>query len=302
MTSRRCAVAGLLLAACGARSGLDLPVARADASRVVSDARSPADAFDSRARDAGQETGPPMVLEAGVTCADGGFPVAYVLDLNGLLYTFDPATLSTTLVGAPACGDAAGAWDFTVSREGNAYIIYDDWKIFEVDLHSPSLPCTPTAFVNGQLGLTGNFTSTVLPTSTGEQMLFYGTPAGGASPILARSDLTTFVLSEIGPVDVPSQFGATILDVKADALGRLFGLSEDGMFDQINPASGELISALNTPFASANWALLTFEDQLYFFGGQNVSGFDLATRALTVLGTVGPTVVGASAVPCLHAP
>ncbi len=189
-----------------------------------------------------------------------------------------------------------------MSREGNAYVFFEDSSLYEVDLRSPSLSCTPTAFVSGQLGLSALITSTVIPTSTGEQMLFYGVPPSDEQPLLARSDLTSFVLSEIGPVDLVAPGSTSVLDIKADALGRLFGLTSSGLFDQIDPATGTVITSFQTAFSSGDWALLTFAQQIYFFGGTNVFRFDLASKALTVLGTVGPTVIGASAVPCLHAP
>ncbi len=309
MTPGRWAVAGLLFAACGSRTGIELDLSGVDASVAprreasANDDATHVDAgSDATARDAGHDAAPPPSLEAGAACADGGFPVAYVLDQSGVFYTFDPGTLSTTRVGAPQCPTDAPVWDFTVSREGNAYVFFEDSSLYEVDLRSPSLSCTPTAFVSGQLGLSALITSTVIPTSTGEQMLFYGVPPSDEQPLLARSDLTSFVLSEIGPVDLVAPGSTSVLDIKADALGRLFGLTSSGLFDQIDPATGTVITSFQTAFSSGDWALLTFAQQIYFFGGTNVFRFDLASKALTVLGTVGPTVIGASAVPCLHAP
>ncbi len=315
-TATRVLLAAALLTACGSRTALDglqSPARRKMAGlarisdahgvddtfvRGAPDVTPPRDVEAERLVDAPHDTDAPTPPpDSGVACTDGGFPVAYVLDQDGAFYTFDPASLATSLIGSPACGDTAGAWDFTVSREGNAYVIYNDWRIFEVDLQT--LACTPTSYVNGQLGLASDFTASVVPTAQGEQLVFYGGDQAG-TPVLARSDLTSFVLSEVGPVVPQPPPEAVLADIKADALGRLFGLSEQGVFLEIDPATADLVRADTTAFTAGSWALLAFERRLYFFGDSTVWRFDLVTQGLTELGTVSPVVVGASAVPCLH--
>lgn len=282
--------------ACGSRTELDVPIqARSRAqleAGTIRDAESIPDVLEVR-----EATSHPDSIVA--VCPDGGSPIAYVLDESAAFYTFDPATLTTTLVGAPQCGDDTGAWDFTVSSAGAAYVIYNDWQIFKVDL--TTLACSPTSYANGQLDISGDFTASVVPTTDGrEEMVFFAMPGNSSAPILARSDLNAFVLTEIG--DIAPAPPSTTYDIKGDALGHLFGLAENGELIEVGPNDAHLELAIATPFTTAgNWALLTLDRQMYFFGGSSVSQYDVASRTLTPLGNVPVEVVGASAVPCLHA-
>jgi hypothetical protein len=245
---------------------------------------------------------PPVTPDAGVECTDGGYPIAYLLGPDGAFSTFEPATLTTTRIGAPDCGDPSQPWEFTVSQEGNAYVIYRDWRIFEVNL--ATLACAPTTFALGSSGLIGGFTSTVAPGSagSGEDMLFVGQWGNGAAPVLARSDLTSFVPTEVGPL-LPWSRGEFPIDIKADATGRIFALTANGVFLEIDPENGAVISSTVTTFASTSfWALLLYEGQVYFFNGSEVSRYDVGSNTVSPLGSVGQAVqvTGASAAPCVH--
>jgi hypothetical protein len=317
--------AGCLLAlACGARSGLDLEE-QADGGAAdedaASDVRGPLDArADASIPDAGEsfdgsdaadafdaaESLPPIDAQppdAPTPCPDGGSPVAYLVSTNDDLYTVDPTTATATLVTTLAC-PAGGASPFTmaISRTGVAYIVYSDFNIYAVDL--VSFACTKTAYVQPQLQLV-NPIDLAISSGTTESLYYYGKSyAGGGSgaDILAASDLSTFVLTEIGPV-VPDP-GTNVLDIKVDAFGRIFGLSNGGLFVEIDPTSGALIGQNATSFSTAgDWALLTYDGQIYFYGGSGPSTeyvYDLATNNVTTVGTIDDGIVGASAAACVQ--
>jgi hypothetical protein len=229
-------------------------------------------------------------------CPDGGSSAAYLVTQTAQLYTFDPASLATKLLGGLACPAATGVpWTMTIATSGRAYVMYEDWQIYEVDLST--LACTRSAYVPGQLGLMADVGITVAPGAGSESLYYVGPPSGAASLILAVSDLTTFALAEVGPI-VPTP-AEIVLDIRADAFGRIFGLGEYGTLVQIDRTTGKVVAEDATGFNATNWALLAYGTELYFFSGSDVSRYDLGTKQLTPLGTIGIAVVGASAAPCL---
>jgi hypothetical protein len=277
-------VAATLLCACGGRTELFVLVPAADAATTPDVAVNPPDVAD-----AGVPDGPAV-------CPDGGAPVAYVWSQGGLLYTFDPTTLTETPLGAVSCPTTASPWTFSVSRDGFALMIYEDWNIYRVEL--PSLTCTPTAYVPGQLGFTGEEAIAVSRGPTSERLFVYG---NNGTPTLAVSDLTTFVLTEVGPVmSAPAPFP---VDMQGDAFGRLFALSNGGLLLELDSATAGVVVQDQTTFSSGFWAVMTYESSVYFFGSNNAGGtavseVDVSTGALTPAGTIGDEIIGASAVAC----
>lgn len=271
-------VVALTVLACGSRSVLDVP-----SDRASSDGSAPTD----RAVDASWDA---------AVCPGGTSLVAYLVTQTAQVYTFDPASLATSLVGQLACPSGNGVpWTMTVSTSGRAYLMYEDWDIYEVDLST--LACTRAAYAPGQLGLVANVGITVCPNSGSESLYYLGAPSAAASLILAVSDLTTFALAEVGSVvPTPTEH---VLDIRADAFGRIFGLGQHGTLVQIDRTTGTVVTEAATGFNASNWALLAYGAELYFFSGSDVSRYDLGTKQLTTLGNIGIQVVGASAAPCL---
>jgi hypothetical protein len=298
----------LAVPSCGARTGIDVPPVDAGASdrvapadHVVPDDRVATDDRVDAPRDASHADVLPIIdasprADAAV-CPDGGPTVAYLVSQSAQLYTFDPATLSTGLVGQLACpASGAGPWTLTVSSTGRGYLMYTDWNVYEVDLST--LACVRSAYAPGQLGLVSDVGITIAPDAGHESLYYVGPPSGASSLLLAVSDLSTFTLAEVGPVvPTPSELA---LDIRADAFGRIFGLGNQGTLVQIDRATGAVVAEDATSFRASNWALLTYQTELYFFSGSDVSRYDLGTKQLTPLGTIGILVVGASAAPCVH--
>jgi hypothetical protein len=323
-----CVVLGALaLGACGARSALDLLVpddggstdaepdgrtpdgASSPDSGPRPDAAAPVDASApdvSPLPDAPADTAdvvpedvpPPidgLLPPDAASCGDSGGAVAYLASDQGQLYTLDPPTLATNLLGTPQCPSGGTTpYAMSVSRENVAYILYLDFNIYAVDLGT--LACTRTPYTAGQLGIVGDLGLAVSRGAT-ESLFYY---AENTQPILATSDLSTFVLSEVGPITPnPGDFP---LDTQFDEFGRLFGLSDTGLFVQVDPSTGSVLGQDQTtlPPAAGGWALLTYQDQVYFFAGSpaNEYLYDVATKTLTNMGALGFVVVGASSPPC----
>jgi hypothetical protein len=319
----------LTIGACGSRTGLDFPVEVAreaglsdggatgptpDASPLPVDSGPPVLSDVARLADAlldvVDDDGPPPIrgIDASVppdsatVCPDGGDATAYLVAESGAFYTFDPPTLAIHLLGMLNCPATASASPFTMTVSlGAAYVLYSDGTLFRVDLQS--LACTPTPFVTGQLGFPALLGLATSRSSGAKGLLLYGCIFSGGlcAPTLARSDLTNFVLTEVGTL-VPNPNAGFPVDMKEDAFGRLIACDGSGLLIAIDSATGAVLGEDATGLqAGSALAVLTWNDQLFFFTQNQgvISSYDLVTRQLTALGVAGDTIVGASAVPCV---
>ncbi|MGO8997933.1 MAG: hypothetical protein ACLQVI_31825 [Polyangiaceae bacterium] len=301
------------LEACGSRTELDLYFA--PTATFPPDAAAPPDAAldDSSVPDVAPppeepDAAPPptdavppidaVTPDAALLCPDGGgVTVAYLWGESGRLYTFDPTTLATQELGVVSCGNSQLPWTLSVSRAGYAFMVYQDWNIYRVDL--TTLACTSTPYVVGQLGFTAEEAIAVSRDEAAERLYVYDLNVNQV-PALAVSDLTSFVLSSIGPVTPnPNSFP---VDMQADAYGRLFVLSEEGVLIQVDAVTGAVIGQDQTSFqAAGSWAVMTWNDEIFFFGGGEAYRYDLTTKQVIDLGDiVDDSIVGASAAACIH--
>jgi hypothetical protein len=300
------------LAACGARTPLFVVAEAADASPgpprdAGHDARdsSPIDAMD--ASDAlvlidvptppPDTPAPPDVVTLDATAGCDGGVTAYLLDESANLYTFDPASLTTTLLGPLACPTTATPWTLSVSRNGYALVIFEDWNIYRVDL--TTLACITTAFVPSQFGFNVEGEEAIAISrdpNTPEELYVYGMSNGVLT--LAVADPVALVLSEVGAVTPnPNLFPA---DMQGNAQGDLFVLSNGGQLLEVDSTNANVLINTQTTFQAGDWAIMTYGSQLYFFGDGTVYQEDIASQTLTMLGDLGIAIVGASAAPCLE--
>jgi hypothetical protein len=227
------------------------------------------------------------------TCADAKLN-AYLCDDGETLYTFDPMTLATAPIGQLSCPTQATPWTMTVDGLGSAYVIYDDWYVYRVDL--ATLSCALTPYVPGQLGFTGEEGIAVAAVGGVDRFFVFG---ASPDPTLAVSDLTSFVLSPVGPVTPPN--GEFPVAIQGDAFGHLYAFSQDSTFFELSSASAG-VTHLGHPSlpGGGNWAVMAYGSQIYLFGaGGTVGRYDPPSQQLTTLGTVGFSVIGASATPCV---
>jgi len=298
------------LAACGSRTGLFTLEPAPDAAATVLDSAMPeVDLPDVPfPPDEGPDADamvdsslPPIdatVSDAPPLCPDGGVSSAYLWSESGTLYTFDPTTLTTQSLGVVSCPTAASPWTLSVSREGYGYMLYEDWNIYRVNL--ATLACATTPYQPFQLGFIGEEAIAVSRGAGAERLFVYGLPDAG--PTLAVTDLTSFVLTPVGEVTPnPNSYP---LDMQGDAFGRLFALSPGGLLLQLDSATGALLAEDQTTYneGGGGWAIMTYNEQIFFFGGTegSIYSFDLASQTVTNVAQVNDIIVGASAADCIH--
>jgi hypothetical protein len=230
-------------------------------------------------------------------CPPSAPPSAYLWAENGDLYTFDPVTVTSQRVGHVSCATDASPETLAVSRDDVAYVEYNDGSIFRLDLSS--LACASTAYRQGQLEISGPVNIALSSDADAERMYML---RSGENPALAIADLSTFTLREIAAVD--ANFLPDGLELKSDASGRLFALSEFGRLIEIDGGTGRIVGEHDTAFQSnVGWALLTWNDRVYFLGGETgeVDQFDPAADGMIrAVGRIGVPIVGAGSAACLH--
>jgi hypothetical protein len=241
----------------------------------------------------------PPPNDASLSCPIGGL-TAFLLGDNGSLFTFDPDTLATTNLGVLNCPSQSTPWTLTAASSGLLYAVYQDWRIYEIDPRT--LTCTATPYDPTRLDVGTGIGVTVAPGDAGEVMYIYGIQST-TTPALARGDLQTFTMSLVGEIIPKPSSNHYPIDIRANAFGRMFGLSSDGLFIEIDKSNATILAQNQTTFREmGSFALLTWNDDFYFFNGANVSKYDVATNSLALVDTLpgAPTIVGASAAPCLH--
>jgi hypothetical protein len=267
------------------------------------DAGAELDAGRDAARDAGADADaiadatPDVDL---MLCPQGAPPKAYLIDGDGLISAFAPRTLTMTPIGTPRCGATGGVWTLSVSREGIAYVVFEDWNIYAVDL--ASLRCTRTPFVFGQLGIGSDYGIAVSRDPSAEHLYLLGSRQAPPSPRLGVSDLTSFVLS---PVPYAGTIVGAAFDIQADIYGHLFIYTQAGDLSRMDLGTMKVEWSVPTHFngPSDSWAVMPYEDQLYLFANDRVARFDQTTATTTVLTSLPTTfIVGASAVACKASP
>ncbi len=227
-------------------------------------------------------------------CSSAAPPLAYVWDVHGALWELDVATLSTRMLGVPACPTAAKPWSLSVSQGGVAYLMYDDWNVYALPLES--FHCAPTPFSASAIGIVGP-ASIALGAERGADRLYaYG---ASVTPEVVVSDVSDYVPFVLGPV-APARAEASV-DLKADAYGRLLGLSDDGVLSQMDPATGALVAEEQTNLPTPDsWALFTYGTDVLAIGTESgaVVRYDLGQKTLTTLGLTSLSAVAASAPAC----
>ena len=218
----------LTAAACGARTGLNVPIPpELDAGPDVVDAGP--DVFDAPV------DAPPDVVDAPPDapvvndCADAGTTFIYVITVQNDLYSYYPPNGAFTFIGTINCPTTtpnATPFSMAVNRAGTAYVVFNSGELFQVstaDASCQTTPYTPTPFGQGKqetFGM-GFSADTMDPGET----LFVASDDDSANGVptvpeqLGSIDTTAFQLNPLG--QFPHVIGSAELSGTGD--GRLFG-------------------------------------------------------------------------------
>lgn len=303
--ARAIQVLALLLAlawvvACGAKSGLRVDASDASVEAAPSDAAPEvADALETTP-DVAFDVPPPV-------CDDSGPPSVYVVTQQSTLHRFDPPTATFTYVGTLNCGMLYAPFSMAVARNGIAFVLNQGGYLLQVDTQTAA--CVPTAFVPNQLGWQRFGMGFVFDPVGSKDRLFvtesnYAAPSQG----LATLDLSTLSLDFVAPY---TEDVGHAVELTGTGDGRLFAFGlptalHPATLAELDETNGALLSKVapglgepNSSFAFAWWA-----GAFYFFVAKDageateVTRYDLATGALSLVAKLDQTVVGAGVSTC----
>ncbi len=278
----------LAAAACGARTGLPVPLPpELDAGPDVEDAGP--DVFDAAdAFDAPPDAPPdaPVVND----CADAGITFIYVITAQNTLYSFYPPSGAFTFIGTIACPTTTpndAPFSMAVDRTGTAYVVFQSGDLFQVSTADAS--CSPTPYTPTTIGLGTTFGMgySADTTDPGETLFVASDDPPGITPtepeFLGTLDTTSFQLSTVG--QFPHVIGSAELTGTGD--GRLFGFGvlNDNTggpptlrlleLDKTAPQtllSETVLSFPAAPRSLTDWAFSFWGGSFYFFTAVDQNG------------------------------
>lgn len=286
------ALAALLAAACGARTGLrEDPIQEDDASVPgpdASDAKSE-DAADvqqepdsSKHDVADAEAEPEAEAEAAPPlneCPDADSTLVYAITEYNELLSFYPPTGAFHLIGHVACASGtATPWSMAVERTGIAWSVFNDGRLFRISTANAS--CKSTSYQTNQHGfLTFGMGFLLEPGESKERLFVVDSAFTGTSKGLATIDLETFDLAPVVPFDIAIP-GAELTGT-GDGKLYVYWMSEapTGSFlSEVDIATGKLLA----PHALAAGGT-SFGHAVAFWGGDfwiftSTSGSGQVTR------------------------
>ena len=301
----------LVVAACGARTGLLSGRSRGDGPNGGSSSGSGDGAGDG----AGEDTLPP--LDGPAECPDPRARLVYVITSLGVVMSFTPATGAFVTIGTATCGDESifGPVSMAVNETGVAYVLYDDGNVYRVSLLTAS--CHPTSFTQGgDEAPVVQFGMAFAAGSTGAgETLFAATspsdPVGNMLPsVLESIDTTSFAVHTIGTLS-PSVFEP---ELAGTGSGELFALSpgpglSGAVIDKIDLPSAQVAVVQSLPAVQLGnaWAMTVWEGDYYLFtalagGSSIVRRVRASDGAVTQVATAPGVVVGAGTAVCVPSP
>jgi hypothetical protein len=230
----------------------------------------------------------------------------YVIDVNGVMYKFDPPTLQFTQVGTVTCA-SGGAFSMSVDRNAVAWVLVQDGTIVRYDIVNHT--CTPTSYAIGQHSFQtfGMGFSADMPGSTAETLFVSDseltTPSTGG---LAKIDTTSLTLTPVGQYD---QLMGRRAEMTGTGDGRLFGAFEGSPYvvAEIDKQTAHIKSvapqnAINYPPDSSNFAFAFWGGDFWLFVGPGTSTdvfqYQPSTNTTTKRTTETFEIVGAGVSTC----
>jgi hypothetical protein len=271
---------------------------------------------------AGQsDAGDRNAAEGGMIAIDGDRPpgcapgtqYVWLLDRKGVLHKFDPPSFTLTPVGPIDCapaedGSTAQPFSMAVDRQGKAWVVFDDGRLYQIDTSNAS--CTPTSFVPNQSAFStfGMGFSTRGIDSTTDELFVTQDSLDPAVKLqgLARIDTNTLELTPVAQYDTLAEQEA---ELTGTGDGRLFGFFTGQPFvvAEIDKATAKIVSQapqplIQLPPRAANFAFAHWGGDFYMFAGvalyTDVYRYRPSTNTTTLERSYSQLIVGAGVSTC----
>ena len=275
-----------IVAACGSRTGLLVPVEEAPIDAAVDVARHEAGRDVLVEEDVVEDDGlpgidvsPPMTPS---DCPDAGSTLIYVISEDNSLYSFYPPSGALTRIGAIAC-PVIDMYDepfsMAVDQTGIAYVVFSNsmdsalgGELFRVS--TATAACEATSYVVDQIPAFHTFGMGFSQNANGKGETLYlaSDPLGSTPSQLGTLDTTTYELSVVGTFE-PEVTGAELTGTGA---GDLFGFSEldaegDMAIEQIDKTTAAVVGQTPLPgvVRGYGWAFAFWGGDFYTFTAPN---------------------------------
>ena len=229
----------------------------------------------------------------------------YVVGVSRRLLAFDPREKSFSERGRLECPGPGWATPFSmaVAQDGKAHVLFQDHRIYSVDVVDAT--CTASPFVPDQAGF-GLFGMGYAREGDGEALFVAHIPPFGNSKGLARVDMETGELVPIGPFsDNPGR--EIELTSTRDGLWGYF-LNHSGLggtLVEIQPGSAEVTTAIPLPTGNRASALAVawWGGDFYIFTSAGslsteVTRYSPDKQTVEVVAKLDDTIVGAGVSTC----
>lgn len=239
-------------------------------------------------------------------CSDRAKKV-YVVTEQKVLLRFDVEALQLVKIGVLNCPTSGTPFSMSVDRDANAWVLYQDSKIYKVSTLDASCQATSFKIPNGNYEVFGMGFSSDVPGGK-EETLFI---AGNASFIYTASQANlasvSFPAMTVSPISKIALTGGPELTGtgNAELWGFFPNVSKVGRIDKTN---GSIQQQLNIPMSMSSvqaWAFAAYGGKFYLFFKSvtdpmsTVYELDPATGAFQkVIGNTGYTIVGAGVSSC----
>jgi hypothetical protein len=240
---------------------------------------------------------------AGNGCDDATKGSIYILGSNKEFARFEPQTETLTVLGDLACpGEDASSSTFSmaVDRQGVAWVLFVDGKIFHVD--TKTVACTATAYSPCQDSFCQFGMGFVSNAADSEEETLYVSGVYNPSPGLglAKIDTAALALTAIDDYDTLAGKGAELTGT-GDA--HLFGYFQDTPIHlaEIDKTNAHVLSTtdlLEVP-SGTSWAFAFWGGSFYIMSGIAIRKYVPMTNITTIINPdVGFDIVGAGVSTC----
>ncbi|HEX4511967.1 MAG TPA: hypothetical protein VH054_00480 [Polyangiaceae bacterium] len=288
-----------VVAGCGARTGLDVPLHHDAGPDVAFHHEAGVDVIEEDAPEF-----PPLDAAKHDVDKTGCPPLTfiYAVATNDWLLRFDPPSATFTQIAQLFC-PAAGSHPFSmaVDRKNTAYVEYDNGMIFAVDTSTGA--CATTPYVADSVLPFGNFGMGYATIGFGpDEQLFVSANTPGT---LGRIDtLNAFTLLPVGEFQ-PAVPWAELTGSGDGRLYAFYGITNDSdtAIAEIDKTTGSVIGQDPLPdvHRGSGWAFAYWGDGFYIFtdpGPQNTWHYDTTTKQATIVAHYTTAVVGAGVSTC----
>jgi hypothetical protein len=257
--------------------------------------------------EAAQEDARPDARPVLPGCTDST-EVIYLLSSDEELLTFDPVTVSTSSVRDVACGEDLNS--MAVSRSGKFYVSSTSGSLYQFDVSSGR--CTATGFDTGQLWGQKYGMGWVSDDTESGQSLYIAEERDFAEVArLSAIDPSTLELRVVGRFEPPitptelleTEDGRVVgLSVNVDEAGSMRLIELDRRTAAVTRSTdlgpgGDVTAFDFIEWRGALYLFLSFgDDRMHIPEYRMVQRWTKGT--LETLGTIEPTVIGASVSPC----